>query len=392
LGVVREASNLTSGCNISASNLRPVYFAGGEEQKTLPASLFPPPSYEITEPEGSFAFIADELRDKLYHTYRNSPDREETLNEGTSYYCQWRDALLYLIFKEYTPEGSTRFKAVKASKRGNDVYRWRIRKRFEGLDALLSGLILDSSVHTVSRANALFITLTYARNLSIGAAWARVSSDYAKFAAYLRKTYGCVALIKTIAAQSDGFPHVHIAAFFEEKLWCVKRLRGTFRLETYRDKQRFTQAWGHGNVDVEAITDPKKASHYILGHVTGETKKKSNIAGEIKKNVLDDRSLFLCWLFRKKSFSISNRDLIVTCITQTNKHQILQMNLNMCPIPPLPRRFCDFELVGMVNITFFTKPPPFSIDLELHGGIKRDILSVIAGIVEKENKEKGMMA
>jgi len=390
LGVVGEASNLTSGLNINASNLRPVCFTGGEEQGTLPASLFPPPSYEITEPEGSFAFIADKLRDKLYHTYRDSPDREETLNKGTSYYRQWRDALLYLIFKEYLPEGSTRFKAVKASKRGNDVYRWRVRQRFKGLDDLLSDLILDSSIHTVSRANALFITLTYARDLSIGAAWARASSDYAKFAAYLRKTYGRAALIKTIAAQSDGFPHIHVAAFFEEKLWCVKRLHGTFRLETYRDKQRFTQAWGHGHVDVEAITDPKKASHYILGHVTGETKKKSHIAGEMKKNVLDDRSLFLCWLFRKQAFSISNCALIFTCVTQTNKHQILQMNLNMRPVPPLPRRFCDFELVGMVNINFFNKPPPFSIDLELYKGIRRDILSVIAGIVEKENREKGM--
>jgi len=388
---VEEVLTSTSGLNINASNLRPTCFDGGEEQGTLPASLFPPPSYEITEPEGSFAFIADELRDKLYDTYRNSPDREEILNEGTSYYCLWRDAPLYLIFKEYIPEGSTRFKAVKASKRGNDVYRWRVRHRFEGLDDLLSDLILDSSIHTISRANALFITLTYARDLSIGAAWARASSDYAKFAAYLRKTYGRVALIKTIAAQSDGFPHIHIAAFFEEKLWCVKRLHGTtFRLETYRDKQRFTQAWGHGNVDVEAITDPKKASHYILGHVTGEIKKKSHIAGEIKKNVLDDRSLFLCWLFRKKAFSISNRDLIFICITQTNKRQILQMDLSMRSIPPLPRRFCDFELVGMVNINFFDKPPPFSIDLELYKGIRRDILSVIARIVEKENKEKGM--
>ena len=339
----------------------------------------PDPSYNITEPFGSSLFVRDELEAKLCNTYRDSPDREEILNKGIAYYREWRDSPDFLIFKEYLPKGSTRFIAVKASKRGNDVYCWRVKKRFKGLDKLLPALTLDRSTHLISRVNALFITMTYRRDLSIGKAWHRASSDCARFCAYLRKTYGRVAIIKTISAQEDGFPHIHLAVFFEDKLWCVKRLHGSFRLLTYQDKQRLAHAWGHGFVDVRAISDPKKASRYILGHITGET----------KKNVLGDRSLFLCWLFRKRAFSVSNCDLITTCITQTNKHQVLQqMDLNMHPIPPLPRRFCDFELVGMVNINFFEKPPPFSIDLELCKGIKRDILSVIAGIVEKENKEK----
>jgi hypothetical protein len=64
------------------------------------------------------------------------------------------------------------------------------------------------------------------------------------------------------------------------------------------------------------------------------------------------------------------------------------MDLNMSPISPSPTEFSNFELVGLVNINFFGKPPPFSINLELCQGLKRDILSVIAMIVEKKNKEK----
>jgi len=55
---------------------------------------------------------------------------------------------------------------------------------------------------------------------------------------------------------------------------------------------------------------------------------------------------------------------------------------------PLSRRFYAIDLVGIVKIEFFNKPPPFSINLEESVKLKENVLSVIAGIVEKENAWK----
>jgi hypothetical protein len=149
--------------------------------------------------------------------------------------------------------------------------------------------------------------------------------------------------------------------------------------------------WGHGLVDVEAIYDPKGISDYLHLNVTNNVTSylQKNVSGGSETDIFDDLSFAMNWIFRKRSFSISGRALILTCTSQTtNKHQLLQMDLNMSPIPLSEGESSIFELVGMVNINFPGKPPPFSINLEQNQGLKQAVLSVIAGIVERENEEK----
>jgi hypothetical protein len=70
------------------------------------------------------------------------------------------------------------------------------------------------------------------------------------------------------------------------------------------------------------------------------------------------------WLYRKRSFAISDPSLFVfssTCITRT-KHTTKD--------PTITR----IELLGIVQLDFFGKPPPFSIDLDAFPDQKADVL------------------
>jgi len=52
------------------------------------------------------------------------------------------------------------------------------------------------------------------------------------------------------------------------------------------------------------------------------------------------------------------------------------------------KKIRDIHLLGIIRINFFDRPPPFSIDLESWNDLKRDVLSVIANIIEREDEDK----
>jgi len=332
-------------------------------------------SYVVSEPDSSLRSVRTALLYWFDHTYRDSPDLQERLDDGISHYVNWRDSPLYLVFRSYSPGKPPRYNSVLASKRGNTVYRHRVKKRFKDAGDILPLTVdVEKSAHSSALTNALFVTLTYDRtDLSIGESWDdRVSSDFHRFYARLRKKYGRIAIMRAFSAHRDGYPHVHLLIFFADKGWLVKShedMDGTVsrRLADYDTKQKeFGDVWGHGHVDVKGVINPNWAINYIMGYITGEDKK--------NKNLLDDRSLFLSWLFRKRSFSISNDDLIGLCIPETKKTKTIQLNLENNPIC---EQFPMIELVGLIKIELSGKPPPFSIDLERHKDIKEAVLSVM---------------
>ena len=67
--------------------------------------------------------------------------------------------------------------------------------------------------------------------------------------------------------------------------------------------------------------------------------------------------------------------LIPLCITQTK-------------LPPRDPKITHIDLVAIVKIKFFDRPPPFSIGLETWSDLKRDVLSVCEEIIKEENEEK----
>ena len=122
------------------------------------------------------------------------------------------------------------------------------------------------------------------------------------------------------------------------------------------------------------MNDTKTVFGYLLGYASGQ-----GVEKEAKNNITGDKSLTLNWLFRKRSFAISNPDLIFFTSTTRTK------------IPSRDPNIRHVDLVAIVRIEFFDRPPPFSIDLEAWSDLKRDVLLVCGNIIEKENEEKRQM-
>jgi len=175
------------------------------------------------------------------------------------------------------------------------------------MDELFPDRDLTSSAHSYARTNYLFVTLSYYRyDKTIGECWTQLSKDYNKLCSWLRKRNGRIAFIKVYSAHKDGYPHLHVILAFDRQ-WPIKRHldrngKISWRLTHYQTKQQeIERLWGKGWVDVKVLTNSRHAINYIVGYITGEHQ---------QNNLLDDLSLSLCYLYQKRSFSVSSLDTI----------------------------------------------------------------------------------
>ena len=81
-------------------------------------------------------------------------------------YLEWRDNDEYIFLQKQTSnlrilgEVKTEFIAIKCSKRGNDVYWWRVNKRLKFLYKLKEKTLFDPHAN-LKTTNVFFVTLTY---------------------------------------------------------------------------------------------------------------------------------------------------------------------------------------------------------------------------------------
>ena len=79
-------------------------------------------------------------------------------------YQKWRDFNEYAVYAEINYDNSIQYKAIKLSKRGNDVYNWRIKQRFSEIESLAefygNERIFDLNEPN-PKTNCLFVTFTY---------------------------------------------------------------------------------------------------------------------------------------------------------------------------------------------------------------------------------------
>ena len=388
MGIGESPVKTSKGCVVSLCPLSVADGRGVEgRQATLPAPLLPSPRFLVSEPDCGLRLARDSFLTKLYHTYRDSSDRDEIIADCVKSFVTWCNSPDYLIFREELEDGTVRFRGGKARKRGNDIDLWKLRKRFQEAEKRFDSILkFERGEHSTFQSNTFFFTLTYDRTaLTIGDAWDRVSRDYQRYVAWLRRIFGSCAVVRVFSAHTDGYPHIHFIIVLKNRMWKVKWYRGKSgrrRLRLLRKKGKkgeygdptvefLASGWEHGFIDVQGVSDIKTSFEYLLGYASGK-----GVEKELKKNITGDKSLALNWLFRKRAFAISNPDLIIfTSITRTK-------------IPPRDPKIRHVDLVAIVRIDFFDRPPPFSIDLEAWGDLKRDVFLVCGNIIEKENEEK----
>ena len=202
--------------------------------------------------------------------------------------------------------------AVKCSKRGNDVYWWRVWKRIKRLYDLKAQTLFDPH-NTIKLSNVLFATLTYdVKHSSISEAWETEGEDFNMWIRNLRKKYGRISYFRSLEASKKGYPHIHILMIFHDYKFKVMQIKGKYRI---LEKEAFEKSW-HSFVDVQAIRQFREGVRYVTKYLT-KTKNDS------KTQVL---TLALCWLFRKRSFAISG-DMHEVIEVSVGHRQMIQTNL-----------------------------------------------------------------
>jgi hypothetical protein len=227
-------------------------------------------------------------------------------------YAYWRDLNEFLILRSQMTNPKTwasewTYVGVKCSKRGNDVYSLRVKKRLDWLSSMENIQFfepIDFSVDKKVFSSALWITLTWdTKRCSRFEAWEKeISSDFNRFMSALRSKYGEVSGFRTWEASEKGYPHCHVVLVFKEAKFTVfpylsEDEAGKEKL-TYRvaEKDQIASYW-HSHVDVQAVSSTKKLFNYMRKYQT-----KTLLASDSPKGV---QTMSLMWLFKKRGFSVS---------------------------------------------------------------------------------------
>jgi len=110
------------------------------------------------------------LRDYLQFNY--------SVPEIVEQYVEWVNDVKYMILSRWDGSKNEVF-AVKCAKRGNDVYRWRVYRRFKGLCSWADDLVFfNPKDRGAKRTRALWVTLTYdVKRCSFKEAWRNVGVE-----------------------------------------------------------------------------------------------------------------------------------------------------------------------------------------------------------------------
>lgn len=245
-------------------------------------------------------------------------DRDPDLEGLKKFYTEWRDYNEYIVVQKQSDnlridgEIDKETIAIKCSKRGNDVYWWRVWERIKKLYDLKEQTLFDPH-DNIKLSNVLFSTLTYdIKRSTITEGWETEGDDFNKWIRNLRKKFGRISYFRSLEASKKGYPHIHILMIFHDYEFKVTKIKGKYRII---EKEEFEKSW-HSFVDVQAIRQFREGVRYVTKYLT-------KTRNESKTQIL---TLALCWLFRKRSFAISG-DMQEVIEVSIAHGQIIQTNL-----------------------------------------------------------------
>lgn len=255
--------------------------------------------------------------------------KKPDLNLITEAFIYWATFTEYLIFrKENIYTSKKMYKAVKASKRGNEVYAWRLRKRLQKMYSLPEISFFNRKNRSKrQKTKILFITLTYRRDGRLDTAWEDVGKDYNTWITGLRNRYGDIHVLRNWEAQSDGYPHIHCVLYFEEMAFETFFYNGKWRVDA---KKELSRNWHWGFSYMFALSDLGAGVGYVVKYLT-----------KVHKTIVEKRydrksvlTLSMMWIFKKRAFSVSRgfEDLIEEDNEEDMKKIVGQVDLEGKPI------------------------------------------------------------
>lgn len=296
-------------------------------------------------------------------------------SEALSYYKDWVKTPTYIVlteadhdrrYIEYVsgswpavkpPRYWVNYYFVKASKRGNDVYRRKVSKRFypfyDKCKSLNNVKFLNPKTDRMSTSHLLFFTLTYDPSLcNKQSAWSNIGRQLNTFLSNIKKRYGKIKTIRCFEAfHKNGYPHIHLIIEFLDHTFNVSRYRFKsgkigYILTSKSENESIGDIW-HSYIKCEAVRNTGGVG-YILKYVTKDM------------YVSDDyTTISHLWLYHKQSYSVSKGFLDYTvsfygCSTQLDTI-MPNSNLNDRQLTYL----CSFNAPFEISESFFVvKDPP----------------------------------
>ena len=225
---------------------------------------------------------------------------DHSVPEIVEHYVEWVNDIKYMILSRWNQiKWKNDVFAVKCAKRGNDVYRYRVYRRFKGLTSKAEDLVFFNPKDRGSKkTRVLWVTLTYDTKMCLfKEAWRNVGTESNRFTAYVRKKFGKIACCRVFESFENGYPHIHCILLFESTWFTVFRDRkGQFRIHS---KTVIARGW-HSNIDVKAMCSLADGFNYQKKYLL------KNINAE-KADSKGLKTLALCWAYRKRTFSVSGR-------------------------------------------------------------------------------------
>lgn len=294
--------------------------------------------------------IEDEYFENSRHCVRVHKVRPAYLNgfisddKLESLFVKWRDTREDIWLDGYDAIGNfVKPCFVKASKRGNDVYKHLVKKKFAMLDSLPPVYFFDDS-HKIKRTPMVFMTPSVdTKRYSKKEAWRVISHNLNVFETSLRQLVtswlkkqglylservilfcedwisetnpegikfskvsngieGTFVKFNSVEAHKSGYPHIHSTYLFHNWEFVVfqhlyKNKNGKLNIE-FRLPDKFAdqikRLWPMGDVKIQGVQDTLGAFSEIKKYVT--------------KDIFAPKGVKTCamlWVHRKKSYSLS---------------------------------------------------------------------------------------
>jgi hypothetical protein len=264
-----------------------------------------------------------------------------TQGELIAFFKTWRDKDEYAVYCDKREDKKTlsikpEVIAIYCAKRGNSKYKKRVKERFSFYSTLENKLLFDwkNRSKKFHKTSVLEVTLTFNTSLcDIKTAWKyRVNREYNSWITNLRNKFGRIHPIRSFEAFKNGYPHVHVVLVFQDKEFETFKKGNDWLI---KNKEVFECGW-KSFVKVKAIKDLNGGLSYLSKHI---------IKNEVSETPLKDEdieiywkymlTLAMCWIFRKRSFSISKGFIdLMTNKHNSNSRRVFQADLlgNMCEI------------------------------------------------------------
>jgi len=248
---------------------------------------------------------------RLLQVRNEACNRLITHEELQQIYADWVHQDEYLVLAK--PE-SRKFVAVKCSKRGNDVYKFRIENRFKELDALAeiigNDIIFDINQQD-PKTNVLFVTFTYdTKRCSESKAWEQIGIEFNRAVSNIKRKFGNCSILRAWEGHKNGYPHIH-AIMVHDEMFDVFEHQKTANTTEYRiqQKQEFDSTW-HSWIDVKAVSSIGGAIRYLTKYL------RKTYGYDAETNLTQAQM----WINRKQSFSMSHDFLNSLRLVYENLH------------------------------------------------------------------------